>query len=58
MGDMETLVETVKEANPAGSDQAGMTTRLLTGGFTLRDLYEQFANIMKVPPLPSTCLAA
>jgi signal recognition particle GTPase len=52
MGDVETLVETIQEANPAGRDPARMTTRLLTGGLTLRDLYEQFASIMKVVPFP------
>jgi signal recognition particle GTPase len=47
MGDIPGLMEALKtttggtKANEAGS-------RMLTGGFTLRDLYEQFANVLKV----------
>jgi signal recognition particle GTPase len=47
MGDIPGLTEVMKtttggtKANEAGA-------RMLTGGFTLRDLYEQFSNVLKV----------
>ena len=54
MGNIPALMETMKNAVGAGMsgegkrDSALMANRLLQGGFTLRDLYEQMTTILKV----------
>ena len=50
MGDMRGLVETIKET--VGDDkQPELMGKLQKGIFTLRDMYDQFQNIMKLGPL-------
>eukprot|EP00618_Florenciella_parvula_P001514 CAMPEP_0119542262 /NCGR_PEP_ID=MMETSP1344-20130328/53477_1 /TAXON_ID=236787 /ORGANISM="Florenciella parvula, Strain CCMP2471" /LENGTH=542 /DNA_ID=CAMNT_0007586447 /DNA_START=152 /DNA_END=1781 /DNA_ORIENTATION=+ len=52
MGDMRGLVETIKETVGAdGKGQMEMVERMSQGKFTLRDMYEQFQNVMKLGPL-------
>jgi len=51
MGDMRGLVETIKEATGDGKSQQEMAERMAKGVFTLRDMYEQFQNVMKLGPL-------
>jgi signal recognition particle GTPase len=50
MGNIPALMETMKNAVGAEGkrDSALMANRLLQGGFTLRDLYEQMTTILKV----------
>lgn len=52
MGDMAGLVDTIKKAVPLDG-QPELYKRLSEGIFTLRDMYEQFSNILKVPLMPS-----
>jgi hypothetical protein len=49
MGDMAGLVDTIKKAVPLDG-QPELYKRLSEGIFTLRDMYEQFSNILKVTP--------
>ncbi|ELR15555.1 signal peptide binding domain containing protein [Acanthamoeba castellanii str. Neff] len=57
MGNIPALMETMKNAVGADTsaegkrDSALMANRLLQGGFTLRDLYEQMTTILKMGPL-------
>ncbi|XP_013392362.1 signal recognition particle 54 kDa protein [Lingula anatina] len=48
MGDLKGLVEKVEELNL--DDNEELLKRLKHGQFTLRDMYEQFQNIMKMGP--------
>eukprot|EP01098_Paradermamoeba_levis_P010183 TRINITY_DN4278_c0_g1_i1.p1 TRINITY_DN4278_c0_g1~~TRINITY_DN4278_c0_g1_i1.p1 ORF type:complete len:485 (-),score=171.84 TRINITY_DN4278_c0_g1_i1:53-1507(-) len=50
MGDMEGLIKKIKKAVPL-DDQPQLMQRLSQGIFTLRDMYEQFQNILKMGPL-------
>jgi predicted transcriptional regulator len=50
MGDMAGLVDTIKKAVPLDG-QPELYKRLSEGIFTLRDMYEQFSNILKMGPL-------
>jgi signal recognition particle subunit SRP54 len=50
MGDMRGLVETIKETMD-DKKQPEMMDRMSKGIFTLRDMYEQFQNVMKLGPL-------
>ncbi|KAF1570553.1 UNVERIFIED_CONTAM: Signal recognition particle 54 kDa protein, partial [Eudyptes robustus] len=49
MGDIEGLVEKVSEMGLEDNEE--LLKRLKQGQFTLRDMYEQFQNIMKMGPL-------
>lgn len=50
MGDMRGLVETIKDT--VGMDkQPELMDKFNKGIFTLRDMYEQFQNVMKLGPL-------
>uniref|UniRef100_A0A7S2WJL8 Signal recognition particle 54 kDa protein n=1 Tax=Rhizochromulina marina TaxID=1034831 RepID=A0A7S2WJL8_9STRA len=50
MGDMRGLVETIKET--VGDDKnPELMDKFAKGVFTLRDMYEQFQNVMKLGPL-------
>mmetsp|Transcript_50938 Transcript_50938/g.65231 ORF Transcript_50938/g.65231 Transcript_50938/m.65231 type:complete len:512 (+) Transcript_50938:56-1591(+) len=51
MGDMRGLVETIKESMGDPKKQPEMMDRMSKGIFTLRDMYEQFQNVMKLGPL-------
>eukprot|EP01052_Picozoa_sp_SAG31_P002205 SAG31_NODE_75_length_27561_cov_28.859333_9_plen_111_part_00 len=50
MGDVGGLIETFKEA---GLDKQGpeLMQKMMQGQFTLRDMYEQFQNIMRMGSL-------
>jgi len=50
MGDIQGLVNSIKEAMPL-AEQKQMMNRMAHGDFTLRDLYEQLQNVMKLGPL-------
>jgi len=50
MGDMAGLVDTIKKAVPLNG-QPELYKRISEGVFTLRDMYEQFSNILKMGPL-------
>eukprot|EP01087_Luapelamoeba_hula_P004747 TRINITY_DN1469_c0_g1_i1.p1 TRINITY_DN1469_c0_g1~~TRINITY_DN1469_c0_g1_i1.p1 ORF type:complete len:496 (+),score=123.31 TRINITY_DN1469_c0_g1_i1:217-1704(+) len=50
MGDMTGLFNTIKSAVPM-EEQPELYKRLTEGLFTLRDMYEQFQNILKMGPL-------
>ena len=50
MGDLKNLMKTIEEAVPKHS-QEKMQERLKEGKFSLRDLYEQFQNIMAMGPI-------
>ena len=50
MGDIQGMMKLLEEAMPADS-QAGIAKRLQEGKFSLRDMYDQFQNIMKMGPL-------
>jgi signal recognition particle subunit SRP54 len=50
MGDLETLVERVEELN-LGQSNEKLMDKLKHGEFTLRDMYEQFTNVMKMGPM-------
>lgn len=49
MGDLEGLVETVNRLKL--DDNEELLNKLKQGQFTLRDMYEQFQNIMKMGPI-------
>lgn len=48
MGDIEGLVEKVEELKL--EDNQELIKKIQHGHFTLRDMYEQFQNIMKMGP--------
>ena len=48
MGDLESLMEKVTELKL--DDNEEIVKKLKQGQFTLRDMYEQFQNIMKMGP--------
>lgn len=48
MGDLESLMEKVTELKL--DDNEELVKKLKQGQFTLRDMYEQFQNIMKMGP--------
>eukprot|EP01097_Dermamoeba_algensis_P007778 TRINITY_DN4974_c0_g1_i1.p1 TRINITY_DN4974_c0_g1~~TRINITY_DN4974_c0_g1_i1.p1 ORF type:complete len:406 (+),score=101.58 TRINITY_DN4974_c0_g1_i1:282-1499(+) len=50
MGDMDGLIKKIKSVVPL-DDQPQLMQRLSQGIFTLRDMYEQFQNILKMGPL-------
>ena len=50
MGDVQGLFNTIKNAVPM-EEQPELYKRLTEGIFTLRDMYEQFQNILKMGPL-------
>jgi signal recognition particle subunit SRP54 len=49
MGDIEGLVEKVNQLKL--DDNEELMEKLKQGVFTLRDMYEQFQNIMKMGPI-------
>ncbi len=49
MGDIEGLVEKVEALKLENNEE--MLKKLKDGQFTLRDMYEQFQNIMKMGPI-------
>mmetsp|Transcript_5921 Transcript_5921/g.8738 ORF Transcript_5921/g.8738 Transcript_5921/m.8738 type:complete len:496 (-) Transcript_5921:1673-3160(-) len=49
MGDMRGLVAQIKDT--VGTDKPELAEKLSKGIFTLRDMYEQFENVMKLGPL-------
>ena len=49
MGDIEGLVEKVEQLDIKQNEK--MLEKLKEGQFTLRDMYEQFQNIMKMGPI-------
>lgn len=51
MGNIETLMEKIKDAMPTADNQAKLRKRLQQGNFTLRDMYEQFQSLLKLGPL-------
>jgi signal recognition particle subunit SRP54 len=53
MGNIDLLVDRIKDAvGPNIDDQKDLRDKLLAGSpFTLRDMYEQFQNILKMGPL-------
>jgi len=50
MGDVKGMLNLIKEAVPAES-QPEIAKRLQEGKFSLRDMYEQFQNMLKMGPL-------
>merc|ERR1719456_791722 len=50
LGDLQGLVDSIKEAMPL-EEQKQLMKRMEHGDFTLRDLYEQLQNVMKLGPL-------
>lgn len=50
LGDMQGLIDSIKEAMPL-EEQKQLMSRMSHGDFTLRDLYEQLQNVMKLGPL-------
>lgn len=50
MGDLPGMMKLLEEAMPADS-QPALAKRLQEGKFSLRDMYDQFQNIMKMGPL-------
>ena len=51
-GDIETLFSTIKDV--VGTDEEAnkdLVKRIQQGEFSLRDMYDQFANILKMGPL-------
>lgn len=50
MGDMAGLYKTIKDIVPK-EDQPQLYKKLTEGTFTLRDMYEQFQNLLKMGPL-------
>jgi len=50
MGDMQGLIKKIKDVVPM-EDQPQLLQRISQGVFTLRDMYEQFQNILKMGPL-------
>jgi len=51
MGDVEGLVEKIKDVVPTQEDQTKLMDKIYQGNFSLRDMYEQFENILKMGPL-------
>ena len=49
MGDIEGLVEKVEQLKLENNEE--LIEKLKHGQFTLRDMYEQFQNIMKMGPI-------
>ena len=49
MGNLKGMIEMIKEVVP--DNQAEVAKRLQEGKFSLRDMYEQFQNMMKMGPL-------
>jgi signal recognition particle subunit SRP54 len=49
MGDIEGLVEKVEQLKLDNNEE--LIEKLKHGQFTLRDMYEQFQNIMKMGPI-------
>ena len=49
MGDIEGLVEKVEQLKLENNEE--LLEKLKHGQFTLRDMYEQFQNIMKMGPI-------
>lgn len=49
MGDIEGLVEKVEQLKLDNNEE--LMKKLKDGQFTLRDMYEQFQNIMKMGPI-------
>jgi signal recognition particle GTPase len=49
MGDIEGLVEKVEQLKLDNNEE--LLEKLKHGQFTLRDMYEQFQNIMKMGPI-------
>jgi signal recognition particle subunit SRP54 len=50
MGDLQGMMKLIEEAMPT-DNQAGLAKKLQEGKFSLRDMYDQFQNIMKMGPL-------
>jgi signal recognition particle subunit SRP54 len=50
MGDIKGMLKIIEEVMPA-EDQPQLAKRLQEGKFSLRDMYDQFQNIMKMGPL-------
>lgn len=50
MGDIKGMIKMIEEVMPAG-DQPALAKRLQEGKFSLRDMYDQFQNILKMGPL-------
>jgi len=50
MGDIQGMMKLLEDAMPADS-QPALAKRLQEGKFSLRDMYDQFQNIMKMGPL-------
>lgn len=50
MGDIKGMLKMIEEVVPA-KDQPELAKRLSEGKFSLRDMYDQFQNIMKMGPL-------
>lgn len=48
MGDIEGLIDKVNEVNLHENDE--LLEKIKHGQFTIRDMYEQFQNIMKMGP--------
>lgn len=48
MGDIEGLIDKVNELNL--DDNEELLEKIKHGQFTLRDMYEQFQNVMKMGP--------
>ena len=51
MGDVSGLLNQMKEAGLDGEQGAELLKKMSEGVFTLRDMYEQFQNIMRMGPL-------
>ena len=49
MGDIEGLIEKVEQLKLENNEE--LIRKLKEGQFTLRDMYEQFQNIMKMGPI-------
>jgi len=50
MGDIKGMIKMIEEVMPA-EDQPALAKRLQEGKFSLRDMYDQFQNILKMGPL-------
>lgn len=50
MGDIQGMMKLIEEAMPA-ENQPALAKRLQEGKFSLRDMYDQFQNILKMGPL-------
>ena len=49
MGDIDGLIRGVEELNLGNNEE--LINKMKHGKFTLRDMYEQFQNVMKMGPL-------